>query len=68
MIARDGGRHVLATGACCCRQALSSLGLQQPSLVRLGWAVIGLGMSASLYDAAFSTLGQHLRGANHAAL
>lgn len=58
LIARYGGRHVLAAGALLLSAGLVIVGVA-PSLgwYALGWAAIGLGMSASLYDAAFSTLG-----------
>ncbi len=58
-IGRSGGRIVLAGGC-----ALLALGLVIISqawafpLFIAGWLVLGLGMGASLYDAAFATLGQ----------
>lgn len=57
-IARRGGRPVLAFGAVLLATGLVAIGLA-PNLICYiaGWAVIGLGMSAGLYDAAFSTLG-----------
>jgi predicted MFS family arabinose efflux permease len=57
-ISRRGGRPVLAFGAVLLATGLIAIGLA-PNLVCYiaGWAVIGLGMSAGLYDAAFSTLG-----------
>ncbi|GAN76280.1 MFS transporter [Acidisphaera rubrifaciens] len=68
LIERFGGRPVLATSA-----ALLAAGLLMqavaPSLpvFILAWCVIGLGMSAGLYDPAFATLGrlygEHARGA-----
>jgi predicted MFS family arabinose efflux permease len=58
LIAGRGGRSVLATGAVLLAAGLLIVGLAQNLTWYLsGWAVIGLGMSASLYDAAFSTLG-----------
>jgi predicted MFS family arabinose efflux permease len=57
-IASHGGRPVLAAAA-----GLSALGLaligsaQNFTWYLAGWAVLGLGMGAGLYDAAFSTLG-----------
>ena len=58
LIARDGGRRVLATGAVLLSAGLITIGTATTfAWYVLGWAVIGLGMSASLYDAAFSTLG-----------
>ncbi|WP_432715841.1 MFS transporter [Xanthobacter autotrophicus] len=59
LIGDHGGRPVLMAGC-----ALLSLGLLTialaPSLplFALGWCIIGAGMAASLYDAAFATLGQ----------
>ncbi|WP_246020845.1 hypothetical protein [Paracoccus subflavus] len=59
MIADYGGRPVLAAGC-----ALLAAGLlicaAAPNLLGfyLGWCVIGLGMSAGLYDPAFATLGR----------
>lgn len=64
LIGVHGGRPVLMAGC-----ALLSLGLVvialAPSLLlfALGWCIIGAGMAASLYDAAFATLG-HLYGAS----
>jgi predicted MFS family arabinose efflux permease len=58
-IHRRGGRPVLAASA-----ILLSLGLiilaVSPNLIifTMGWVVLGFGMSAGLYDAAFSTLGR----------
>ncbi|MDQ7249665.1 MFS transporter [Dongia sedimenti] len=58
-IHRRGGRPVLAASA-----ILLSLGLTilaaSPNLIifTAGWIVLGCGMSAGLYDAAFSTLGR----------
>jgi MFS family permease len=58
LIGRHGGRRVLAGGA-----LLVALGLVviagAPSLpvYLAGWIVLGAGMGASLYDAAFATLG-----------
>jgi predicted MFS family arabinose efflux permease len=58
LIARRGGRPVLAGGALLLAAGLFGIGIA-PSFpwYLAGWAVIGLGMSAGLYDAAFSTLG-----------
>src|SRR5260221_3762745 len=54
-----GGRPVLATSAGLLASGLIGLALAPnlPSFF-LAWCLIGLGMSAGLYDAAFSTLGQ----------
>jgi MFS family permease len=58
LIANMGGRPVLAGGALLLAAGLLGIGLA-PSFAwyLAGWVVIGLGMSAGLYDAAFSTLG-----------
>jgi predicted MFS family arabinose efflux permease len=58
LIARWGGRPVLAIGAILLASGLLGIGLAPNFACYLvAWAVIGLGMSAGLYDAAFSTLG-----------
>lgn len=58
LIARHGGRGVLAGGAALMGAGLALLGLSSTLPVFIaGWLVIGLAMSASLYDPAFSTLG-----------
>jgi predicted MFS family arabinose efflux permease len=57
-IAMHGGRPVLAAGALLLAAGLAGLGLAQDyTLYLLAWAVVGAGMGAGLYDAAFSTLG-----------
>jgi MFS family permease len=57
-IARHGGRFVLAGGALLIAAGLVVIGTAQHFAVYLaGWAIIGAGMGANLYDAAFSTLG-----------
>lgn len=57
-IASHGGRPVLAIGALMLATGLVLLGISTNfALYLLAWAVIGAGMGASLYDAAFSTLG-----------
>ncbi len=58
LIVQRGGRPVLAGGALLLAAGLLGIGIA-PSLpwYLAGWALIGLGMSAGLYDAAFSTLG-----------
>lgn len=58
-IERHGGRNVLAFSAACI--GLGQIGLAvAPSLAVYiaAWLVIGLGMGAGLYDAAFATLGR----------
>jgi predicted MFS family arabinose efflux permease len=58
-IARLGGRPVLAIGASLSAVGLAILAVSPNLAIFLaGWAVIGCGMAASLYDPAFSTLGQ----------
>ncbi|MFC0339877.1 MFS transporter [Paracoccus niistensis] len=59
LIARHGGRPVLAAG-CTLLAAGLLICAAAPSLPTfyLGWCVIGLGMSAGLYDPAFATLGR----------
>jgi len=58
LIVRRGGRPVLVGGALLLAGGLLGIGFA-PSFpwYLAGWLVIGLGMSAGLYDAAFSTLG-----------
>ncbi|MER8571404.1 MFS transporter [Mesorhizobium sp. M1338] len=58
-IERHGGRNVLAFSAGCI--GLGQIGLAvAPNLAAyiIAWLVIGLGMGAGLYDAAFGTLGR----------
>ena len=58
-IERHSGRPVLAFGAVMLAAGLVALGLGQSQLVYfLAWSVLGVGMGASLYDAAFATLGK----------
>jgi predicted MFS family arabinose efflux permease len=59
LIAERGGRPVLVVGALLLATGLFGIGTA-PTLAWyfFGWLVTGLGMSASLYDAAFSTLGR----------
>ncbi len=58
-IERYGGRLVLATSALLLATGLAALALAPnlPVFV-IAWLVVGLGMGAGLYDAAFSTLGR----------
>lgn len=59
LISHYGGRPVMAGGFLLLASGLFVLGGASSLLVYLGaWTVIGLGMSASLYDAAFSTIGR----------
>jgi MFS family permease len=59
MIDRGGGRLVLAISAGCLGAGQIVLAVS-PNLVTfiVGWLIVGLGMGAGLYDAAFSTLGR----------
>jgi MFS family permease len=58
-IERRGGRNVLAFSACSMSCGLLMLAVA-PSLTIyvIGWLVVGVGMGAGLYDAAFATLGR----------
>jgi MFS family permease len=57
-IGRHGGRRVLAAGSLLVALGLAIVGLAQTLPVYLaGWLVLGAGMGAALYDAAFATLG-----------
>jgi MFS family permease len=58
-IQRLGGRSVLATSTVFMALGLVSLALS-PSVVfyAISWLVLGIGMGAGLYDAAFATLGR----------
>ena len=54
-----GGRRVLAAGMALIATGLVLLGSARSLPVYFAaWAILGLGMSAGLYDAAFSTLGR----------
>jgi MFS family permease len=58
VIDRRGGRSVLMTGSLCTAIGLTAVGLSNHLfLYWLAWGVVGLGMAASLYEAAFSALG-----------
>ena len=57
-IQRLGGRLVLATSAIFLALGLAGLALSPNLPVYIGsWLVLGIGMGAGLYDAAFATLG-----------
>lgn len=59
LIQHEGGRRVLSAGVVLIAIGLVLLGLSRTLPVYLAaWGVIGLGMAAALYDAAFSTLGR----------
>ncbi|MBB3810919.1 MFS transporter [Pseudochelatococcus contaminans] len=58
-IQRLGGRPVLAFSAACLGLGLAGLGLSPNLLVYIAaWLIVGVGMGAGLYDAAFATLGR----------
>jgi predicted MFS family arabinose efflux permease len=57
-IGQHGGRPVLAIGSLCLAAGLALLGCANSfALYLAAWVLIGVGMGAGLYDAAFSTLG-----------
>jgi predicted MFS family arabinose efflux permease len=59
LIHATGGRRVLAAGMCLIAAGLVILGsARTPPVYFAAWTVLGLGMSAGLYDAAFSALGR----------
>jgi MFS family permease len=59
LIQASGGRGVLAGGMCLIAAGLVLLGsAETPPVYLAAWTVLGLGMSAGLYDPAFSTLGR----------
>jgi MFS family permease len=58
-IERHGGRPVLVTSALLLAIGLSTLALAPDIAIYLAaWTILGLGMGAGLYEAAFSTLGR----------
>ena len=63
-ISSHGGRPVLAGGALLLAAGLAGVGLAPNyPLYLVAWAIVGAGMGAGLYDAAFSTLG-NIYGSN----
>jgi MFS family permease len=59
LISENGGRPVLAIGALLLATGLLGIGTSSTlAWYLVSWLVTGAGMSASLYDAAFSTLGR----------
>ncbi len=69
LIGQTGGRPVLAAAAILIASGQVILGLS-PNLPMfiLGWVVLGAGMAAGLYDAAFSTLGRLYGGSARSAI
>lgn len=58
-IERHGGRPLLCTGSVILASGLVALALARSSIGYFGaWFVLGIGMAASLYDAAFAALGR----------
>jgi predicted MFS family arabinose efflux permease len=56
---RYGGRPVLSFGSLALALGLAGVGLSTNLVVyTLAWCILGLGMAAGLYDAAFSALGR----------
>jgi predicted MFS family arabinose efflux permease len=59
LIADNGGRPILTSGALLLAVGLLGVGIASSlGWYLVAWIVVGFGMSASLYDAAFSTLGR----------
>lgn len=59
LIERFGGRPVLTFGSLCFAAGLAGVGLSTSVIgYCAAWCVVGLGMAAGLYDAAFSALGR----------
>ncbi|RXF71544.1 MFS transporter [Hansschlegelia zhihuaiae] len=59
MIDGFGGRQTMAAGSLLMGAGLAAVGSSTGlATYLLGWAVLGFGMGAGLYDAAFSTLGR----------
>jgi MFS family permease len=69
LITNHGGRPTMAFGSVLMAAGLLAVGAA-PNLTAylLGWAVLGLGMGAGLYDAAFSTLGRIFGGSARRAI
>ena len=64
-VAWRGGRSVLAGSTVLLAAGLLGIASSHSiAFYLLGWAVMGLGMGAGLYDAAFATLGRHLGSAS----
>jgi MFS family permease len=59
LILRHGGRPVLVTGSMLIAAGLASMAVANSlPMFLIAWTVVGLGMSASLYDALFAAIGQ----------
>lgn len=69
MIDKYGGRGILASSSLLLSTGLALIGLA-PNLVvyYFAWAILGLGMAAGLYDAAFATLNRYYGGSARAAI
>lgn len=69
VIGETGGRPVLAAAAILLAAGQFTLGMAPNLLVFVfGWIVLGAGMAAGLYDAAFSTLGRLYGGTARSAI
>lgn len=69
LIGETGGRPVLAAAAILIAAGQLVLGLSPNlSVFVLGWVILGAGMAAGLYDAAFSTLGRLYGGTARSAI
>ncbi len=68
-IDRHGGRWVMSAGNAACALGLAVLALAGgEAALFAGWALLGLGMAAALYDAAFATLARLLGGGARGAI
>lgn len=69
VIDRHGGRWVMSAGNAAAALGLGLLAVARgEAMLFLAWAVIGLGMAAALYDAAFATLARLLGGGARGAI
>jgi MFS family permease len=69
LIARHGGRPLLAASSLLFAIGLAGIGLSPNLPVYLiAWGVVGLGMGSGLYDAAFAALGRRYGSAARAAI
>ncbi|MFL1461173.1 MFS transporter [Roseococcus sp. DSY-14] len=68
-IDRHGGRWVMSAGNAACAAGLLLLAAAGgEAALFAGWALLGLGMAAALYDAAFATLARLLGGGARGAI